>query len=135
MAVSSAESVNRWRKKNPDKWRAIAKRSYEKNGRRPDQVRARRRYHLKKTYGITLEQYEQMFAEQNGVCAVCSLPETRIMSGSFKSLDVDHNHATGEVRGLLCSACNASLGLLGEDPDRIIALLDYVERYRGRDNA
>ena len=131
MAVSNAESVNRWRKKNPEKWKAIAKRSYEKNGKRPDQVRARRRYHLKKTYGISLEQYEQMFTEQKGVCAVCKLPEFRIKRGSYKSLDVDHNHDTGQVRGLLCSACNSSLGLLSEDPERILALFDYVVKHNG----
>jgi Autographiviridae endonuclease VII len=123
--------MREWRKANPEKHRRNAKRTYEKTKNNPDKVRARRRYHLKKTYGLSLERYEQMLVEQGGVCAVCALPETRIITGSFKSLDVDHNHETGEVRGLLCTACNSALGLLSEDTDRIIALLDYVERHRG----
>src|SRR3990167_10869346 len=76
LEVSNAERIGEWRKKNPGKQRAISQRNYIKNGRRPDQIKARRKYHLKKTYGITLEQYERMLVEQNGVCAVCKQPET-----------------------------------------------------------
>ena len=121
--------MRKWRQKNPDKQRENARKSYEKSKRNPEQVKAKRRYHLKKTYGLALEEYEAMFVEQEGVCAVCKFPETAIKRGSTKSLDVDHNHETGKVRGLLCSACNSSLGLLREDPERIIALLEYVEKH------
>ena len=62
-----------------------------------------------KSYGLTLEQYDQMFEEQNGVCAICELPEIR------RRLSVDHNHETGKVRGLLCFICNTRLGIIEND--------------------
>lgn len=104
---------------------------YRKNGAHPSAKKARRRYHLKTTYGISLEQYEEMFAAQGGVCKICHLPETHIRSGSSKSLDVDHDHQTGEVRALLCSACNSAYGLLREDPERILAMFDYAVEHNG----
>lgn len=86
---------------------------------------------LRKNYGITVDQYEAMLAAQGGVCAVCGRPEThRHTRGQDRPcyLAVDHDHATGEVRALLCYQCNVSLGALQEDPARIRALLAYAER-------
>ncbi len=88
--------------------------------------------HLKRVYGLTIEAYEKMLVDQNGLCAWCGRSETRRAGRKKRSenvpmLHVDHCHTTGRVRGLLCSACNQALGLLGEDPHRIEALLHYVE--------
>ena len=70
-------------------------------------------------YGLTIEQYEQMLAQQNGRCATCKeIPER---------MCVDHCHRTGAVRGLLCSGCNTALGFLKEDLLRIYALADYIK--------
>ncbi len=77
---------------------------------------------LKKKYGITLEEYNQMFAAQNGCCAGCG----RHQSEFTKRLFVDHNHKTGEVRGLLCCGCNHSIGLLHDDPDTFDKLAVYL---------
>lgn len=66
----------------------------------------KRKYHLMRNYGITSKQYNQMFEEQNGVCAICNLPEIN------RKLSVDHNHKTGKVRSLLCQSCNARLGVV-----------------------
>jgi hypothetical protein len=97
-----------------------------------------RTYHLLSTYGLTIEDYEEMLEQQNYVCACCGLPETRRTGRSRRSenvpmLHVDHCHGTGVVRGLLCSSCNQALGLLGEDPKRIKALLKYVEEHMQKD--
>lgn len=81
----------------------------------PDRVK--RGIGLRK-YGLSLEQYEQMLAQQKGRCAVCQEVPRRIC--------VDHDHETGDVRGLLCSSCNTALGLLKEDLLRISALADYI---------
>jgi hypothetical protein len=90
----------------------------------------RRVQNYKANYGITMEEYEQMFAEQGGVCAACGLPETVIHHhGKKKPLAVDHNHTTDEVRMLLCNDCNSALGYLQDSPDRIWALLKYIERF------
>lgn len=91
-----------------------------------------RKWHLKVLYGLTVEQYDAMFLAQRGLCAVCRRPETSLRRGKVKSLDVDHNHETGQVRELLCGACNPALGLLKEDPLRIRALADYIERHNAK---
>jgi hypothetical protein len=88
--------------------------------------------HLRRVYGLTMEEYEQMLTGQNGLCACCGRSETRRVGRKKRSenaplLHVDHCHTTGRIRGLLCSACNQALGLLEEDPQRIKALLHYVE--------
>lgn len=59
-----------------------------------------RRARLKRLFGITWEQYDQMLSSQGGVCALCGDPP------KGKRLAVDHDHKTGKVRGLLCSFCN-----------------------------
>lgn len=83
---------------------------------------------LKRLYNITSEQYDRMLEEQNSVCLVCCLPETSTdSSGRTKSLAVDHDHVTGQVRALLCQACNQVLGQMSEDPERIRSLLAYAE--------
>jgi len=69
-----------------------------------------RKGRLRREYGITIEIYEEMFAEQNGLCGICSSPPTTVR------LDTDHNHDTGEVRGLLCRKCNMAIGLLHDNP-------------------
>ena len=62
-------------------------------------------------YGITEEDYNKMFAEQKGCCAICGKHQSEFK----RTLNVDHNHITGNVRGLLCRTCNMALGGLGAD--------------------
>lgn len=83
----------------------------------------------KKNYGITLDDYNVMLTQQNNVCAICIEPETHIdkRSGKAKRLAVDHNHATGKVRGLLCQSCNVTLGKMKERPDLLRAAAQYLE--------
>lgn len=64
-----------------------------------------------RVYGLTAEQDERIIEWQGGRCAIC-----RRATGASKALAVDHNHATGEVRGRLCSTCNQMIGRWGEDP-------------------
>ncbi len=96
-------------------------------------LRRGREIHLKHKYKLSTEEYDAMLEEQNSVCACCGREETRIVGrnnrseGKIPMLHVDHCHATGLIRGLLCSSCNQALGLLGEDPDRIKSLLRYIE--------
>ncbi len=93
-----------------------------------------RRQNLKAFYGMTPSQYDRMLAGQGGVCAACGQPETtRNNQGGVRTLSVDHNHLTGEIRGLLCTTCNISYGMLQESPDRIRKLLAYAERIEKRE--
>src|ERR1019366_1751148 len=85
---------------------------------------------LMKNYGITLVQYKEMLQEQNSCCAICNKPETRTRNGKLTMLSVDHNHTTGEVRGLLCNKCNTLIGYANEDAKILEASLKYLERYK-----
>jgi hypothetical protein len=76
-------------------------------------------------YGISREQYRDAWYRQGGLCAVCNQPER---STRNELLSVDHDHATGAFRGLLCSHCNRAIGLLGDDPEIIRAAAAYVEQ-------
>lgn len=125
----------RWSSKNKDKIRDIVKRSRAKHKttvvatrRRYDSrldVRTRkklskRRSRLKQRFGITPEQYDSMLLAQAGVCLICGkLPGT-------KRLAVDHDHTTSEVRGLLCTACNTALGLLGDSVETLHKASQYL---------
>lgn len=86
--------------------------------------------YLKRRYGITLTQYRVMLENQAGVCAICKKPESNEIRGTLLSLAVDHDHATGAVRALLCTACNTGLGNFSDSPERLQAALIYLERHR-----
>ena len=79
--------------------------------------------HLKRNYGITLEEHTKMFEDQNGRCAICGNEG----NGKWKKLCVDHCHTTGKVRKLLCHHCNTALGLVGDNintPQKMIESLN-----------
>lgn len=81
------EQTKIWRKNNPDKHAA-----------------AKRRYHLKRKFGLSANDYESMLVKQNGNCAICQHPPLEV------SLAVDHCHKTNKIRGLLCLRCNRGIG-------------------------
>ena len=87
-----------------------------------------RAHNLKRKYGISLKRYEELLAYQNGVCAICNNAENDPRKG--RRLSTDHDHMTDEVRGLLCSRCNAALGLLEEDPKIIEKMFGYIINWR-----
>ena len=84
-----------------------------------------------KARGVDADRYQEMLKEQGGVCAICCKPEraTDKASGKIKDLAIDHCHATGEVRALLCSNCNRALGLFNDDPAMLAKARLYVLRY------
>lgn len=83
---------------------------------------------LRYKYGITPEDYDRRFTEQNGVCALCGRSEQRQYSdGIISRLCVDHNHKTNEVRGLLCATCNTQLGYYEKMRDT--GMLVILEQY------
>jgi hypothetical protein len=61
---------------------------------------------------VSLAWYETQMAEQHGLCAICGKPETLMRNGQVRRLAADHNHCTGEKRGLLCMVCNTRLAWL-----------------------
>lgn len=96
-----------------------------------DKVKGYSRKHLLQTkYGLTVKQYEDMHSRQGGLCAVCGEPETTVVKGTLSLLRVDHDHATGENRELLCNRCNLRLGALLEDNDWTEKAMNYLARHK-----
>lgn len=103
-------SHSKWRADHPERMQANRDKWKADN---PEGALAAQRRSLLRRYGISLEQYDQMLREQGGVCAVCDQPEkTMVWGKSISHLVVDHDHQTGEIRGLLCCACNLRVGRL-----------------------
>lgn len=92
----------------------------------------RRNYELRRSFGITAADYDAMLAAQNGTCACCSQPERAKRNGKLKMLAVDHDHVTGDIRGLLCSNCNPMLGYAGDSIDILQKAASYLERHAGK---
>lgn len=88
---------------------------------------------LQKDFAISLSDYQRMFVEQKGVCAICARAETEERNGKVKWLAVDHDHSTGEVRALLCHACNKAIGLFGDSVEFLTAAIAYLKRYAKTD--
>ena len=82
-------------------------------------------YDLRRRFGISLEEYETLLTQQNGVCAICGKPETYTYRGKIKNLSVDHEHRTGQIRGLLCYKCNLGIGQFEDS----VELLDRAKAY------
>ena len=87
----------------------------------------RRSAQLKHNYGISLDDYEKMLASQNGSCAICE----KTVAANGKFLSVDHDHATGKVRALLCDQCNCGLGNFNENPLLFLRALKYLGEHCG----
>jgi hypothetical protein len=82
--------------------------------------------HLKRNYGITLNDYNQMLTEQKHQCAVCGTTEPGGKHGKFM---VDHCHKTGKVRGLLCKSCNIALGEVGDNTQTLQSMIEYLQEH------
>lgn len=113
------ERTQRWRDANRERHLANQRR-YAADGRKK---LANRKSHLKRTYGITLEEYDAMLAAQGGGCWICGSPGRDDIA-----LHVDHDHVTGEIRGLLCFTCNNALGDLGDSLERVERAASYLDR-------
>lgn len=100
------------RKRNPNRWRE---------------------YDLKKSFGITLKQYEELEVNQKGVCAICGNPETVVdnRTKQTRNLAVDHCHTTNKVRGLLCMGCNQGIGNFRENPEFLANAISYLLKHHG----
>ena len=93
---------NKWREENPERARLIA-------------LKGR----LMRDYGLSVEQYNELLKDHDESCAICS---RRV------PLCIDHDHKTGEVRGLLCGNCNSGIGMLGDDPRLLEKAIVYLSK-------
>lgn len=94
----------------------------QKNANSPQWNARQRDYKYRWNYGISLENYNELFDSQNGCCAICEIHQSDL----GKSMHVDHDHKTGEIRGLLCQRCNQALGLFKDSPKIMLKAVEYV---------
>ena len=135
-----------YRHNNRDRYRAYTTEWNNKNRERARQTRNEWRkknrdrvysYELKSVYGISLEIYEQILANQGGRCAICRKEETvKYKNGTIRRLALDHDHACcptktscGKcIRGLLCYICNTTLGKLNDDVSILENAIEYLTK-------
>lgn len=111
----SMHSARNWRQKNRTKYR-----SYMAD------------FNLKRLYGISSDEYQRLFENQNGACAICTCPERlRRKDGTPRNLHVDHDHKTGKIRGLLCHYCNTAIGAMRENEDLLLKAIAYLHKHKG----
>jgi hypothetical protein len=107
------ERATKWQRENPERHRE-RQREYAESGKKKV---SDRKSHSKRKYGLTLEQFDEMLASQGRGCAICGNPDAD---------NVDHDHETGRVRGILCWDCNIALGKFADDEDRALAAGGYL---------
>jgi hypothetical protein len=94
------------------------------NKHRKDNFEQYRNTYVKRVFNITLEEYNKMFEDQDGCCAICGIHQKDLK----RTLFVDHNHETGKIRGLLCGTCNMAIGFLKDDTGVLQNAIDYLNK-------
>lgn len=84
----------------------------------------RSRKHLMKKYNLTIEEYNKLFDEQNSKCGICGRHQDELK----QALAVDHNHISGNVRGLICVRCNRAIGMFEDDISLLERAIDYLKK-------
>jgi len=108
-SVCATEKSKLWQSKNREKLKEKTK-----------------HYHLKSKFNISYQDYLKLTEEQQNKCAICLNEETsQSNGGAVKRLAVDHDHTTGQIRGLLCNNCNRAIGLLKDSP----IILESAKQY------
>lgn len=112
------------------KSRAYYRRKYPGDpGFRAKLYETSRRNLLRRRFGLQAGEYDAMLAAQDFGCAICGATRSRHANGRPCRLAVDHDHATGKVRGLLCSRCNQMIGHVGEDVSILAAAIAYLKAH------
>jgi hypothetical protein len=111
---NNSETRKKWREDNKEHTKEYNKERWKK-------IRTSKP-HLKSMYGITLEDYNNMFESQKGCCLGCGIHQSELK----QPLCVDHDHSNGKIRGLLCVKCNSALGFLGDNVNTLYNLINYL---------
>lgn len=81
---------------------------------------------LRRNYNLTVEQYNKMLEQQKHCCAICGKHASKFK----RRLHVDHDHKTGQIRALLCTKCNPTLGYIDESPELLDKIRHYLEKFK-----
>lgn len=109
--------------KNKWRWKGYYKKQREDPERLKLQSARARKCHLKRKWGMTPEEYENVLVSQGGVCAICGNGSIRDGHHTFH---IDHDHETGRIRGLLCYSCNCAIGHFHDDQSLMKLAIEYL---------
>jgi hypothetical protein len=118
------DKLNKYQKEYDKKHRK-SKKEYDKKYReknKGDKKEYQKKYTLKRSYGISTDQYNDMMNKQNGKCSICNEP--------LKKPNIDHEHQTGYVRDILCHNCNTGIGYFKENPELLQKGIEYLEKHK-----
>ena len=80
---------------------------------------------LMREYGLSSAEWQEFFDEQKGKCLICDTHQSDLK----QTLNVDHCHETGRVRGLLCGPCNQALGIMKDDKENVLRMVKYIDSH------
>jgi hypothetical protein len=136
--IKRAEGMRRYREMYPERVTASDRKHYEKNranriarvakwvSSNPEKVLTNsRKCHLKLNYGMTVNEWNEMFDGQDRICAICKTDSSGY-GGKKHQWDTDHDHTTGKVRGILCHQCNVMLGASRDEISTLLSAIDYL---------
>lgn len=124
--MASAEYMQEYRKLYPERVKASVEGWRERNTAKNKESKMSTYY--KRTFGLSTKQVLAIIAKQKGVCAICGNAETMVGNGGVvRELCLDHCHATGKIRGAICSACNGVLGYARDNTNTLRAAAIYLE--------
>lgn len=145
--IKKNESAKLWRATNRELTRQRTKERYRKNSaaikakvhkwrkEHPEHTAQMQRVCKLRSYGLTIQNYNEMLESQNNCCAICSSLDTRTKRSAHLTDSyyvVDHDHKTGLVRGLLCGHCNTALGLFNDSVENLRKAIEYLERHKNK---
>ena len=118
-----------WRAEHPEEIRQLARESYQRLTKSIARQHTRRCSITKRTYGLTEEQLQDLLKAQQGCCKICGADfGTFEVANKNVSYVIDHDHATGEVRGLLCIHCNTMIGRIEKTKAPLDKINEYLQR-------
>ena len=126
--ITASQRALAWSKANPERRKEIQLK-YRKSEKYDI---SRRNAAYLREYGISFVDYQNLLETQKHVCAICGQPEKHKSKSSqrnIKSLCVDHNHITGNVRKLLCSSCNTIIGMCNENIQVLYNTINYLKEH------
>jgi hypothetical protein len=141
MAAQYLKDPRKWRARekayasaNPEKYLEMLQKKSDAQARwrhaNPEMAARNDRKKRYKQMGFTPEDYDRVYAEQGGLCALCNGPGQKHGSQRVARLHVDHCHSTGKIRGLLCFLCNSALGKFKDSIPTLLAAVEYLKRYQ-----
>ncbi len=123
------ENSKKWKQSNLRVARKKARQYYKNKtaDRKKEETKKNWEKILKNKYNLSLEQYQRLIDKQNNLCKLCNKTLLKVR-GKMLSPVVDHDHATNEIRGILCCRCNVSVGALGDSIKSFERILKYLKR-------